>query len=535
MNPSQLTILYVDDTGSQRYAISRMLASAGFTVVQAATGRQGLELAKGRPDLILLDVKLPDIDGFEVCRLLKADPETSGIPILQVSAEFREPEHKATALESGADGYLVHPLNAIELTATVQALVRARLAKDDARKQYLKAEAELARREKAEHELRESVNQLRALFENAMDAMTIWDEQGHFLDVNPAACRLFGYGREELLGSRVEDFVAPEDKQEVSRALRPGKEERAAKGEFTLIGKDGSRRIIEYTATVDYIPGQHLSIMRDISQRKKDELEIRQFNQNLERRVAERTAQLQEINRELEAFSYSVSHDLRAPFRHIAGFSELLQKRLSVTDDVARHYVQTIAESARYAGTLVDNLLAFSRMGRSEVRQRRIGMDGLLEEVLRDLAPEMAGRNIEWKISALGEVKADAVMLRLALQNLVANALKYTRKRSRAVIEIGAERGENENVYFVRDNGVGFDMRYVDKLFGVFQRLHRMEDFEGTGIGLASVRRIVQRHGGRTWAVGEPDVGATFYFSLPNEGAVPDALPGQLMKEQVNG
>jgi light-regulated signal transduction histidine kinase (bacteriophytochrome) len=231
--------------------------------------------------------------------------------------------------------------------------------------------------------------------------------------------------------------------------------------------------------------------------------------------VLDRTRELEEANRELESFSYSVSHDLRAPLRHIMGFAQLLQKRAAGNLDPAlRGYVDAISEAAQEGGKLVDDLLSFSRMGRAELRRSTVSLDELVADVRRDVMAEAAGRSITWKVGALPSVDADPAMLRLVLRNLLANALKYTRPRDEAIIEINAERSPSEVHVWVRDNGVGFDMRYVDKLFGVFQRLHTAEQFEGTGIGLANVRRIVSRHGGRAWAEGVPGEGATFHFTL---------------------
>ncbi|QFU15127.1 ATP-binding protein [Microvirga thermotolerans] len=231
--------------------------------------------------------------------------------------------------------------------------------------------------------------------------------------------------------------------------------------------------------------------------------------------------ELRRSNRELEAFSYSVSHDLRAPFRHIVGYAELLKKQeMERLSERGRRYVDVIIESAYTAGTLVDNLLNFSHMGRTALKPRRVETRTLVDEVRQRLALDTADRRIVWTIGDLPPVHADPVMLRLVFENLLSNAVKYTRPREEAVIEIGSYREDGSTVFFVRDNGVGFDMAYVGKLFGVFQRLHRMEDFEGTGIGLANVRRIVERHGGRTWAEGAVDRGATFFFALPDsEGA----------------
>jgi light-regulated signal transduction histidine kinase (bacteriophytochrome) len=230
--------------------------------------------------------------------------------------------------------------------------------------------------------------------------------------------------------------------------------------------------------------------------------------------------ELKKSNKELEAFSYSVSHDLRAPLRHIAGYAELLTDfdgdKLS---ERGVRFLEHIGDSARFAGTLVDNLLSFSQMGRAALRHSDVNLEALVQAIQVEMAPDYEGRNVVWKVGALPAVLGDAAFLHLALRNLVSNALKYSRDRDPAIIEISSQpsEGSQETVVFVKDNGVGFDMAYAGKLFGVFQRLHRMEEFEGTGIGLASVRRIIERHHGRVWAEGAPGKGATFYFALPHQ------------------
>ncbi|MER8444686.1 ATP-binding protein [Mesorhizobium sp. M1066] len=254
------------------------------------------------------------------------------------------------------------------------------------------------------------------------------------------------------------------------------------------------------------------TLQLEVEQRKHRENDIRGLNQEL----AKRASELEASNGELESFAYSVSHDLRAPLRHSAGYAELLQKHASGLDEKSRRYIQTILASSKRMGNLIDDLLAFSRIGRAETNRRLVSLQQLVDEVVTEIGEETRGRDIVWKIDALPVCHGDRSMLRLVVVNLVSNAIKFTSMRTQAQIEIGCVDGHKDEVeVFFRDNGAGFDMQYVDKLFGVFQRLHLPEDFEGTGIGLAIVQRIIHRHGGRVRAEGAVDQGATFYFSLP--------------------
>ena len=249
--------------------------------------------------------------------------------------------------------------------------------------------------------------------------------------------------------------------------------------------------------------------------RRRAEKKINELNAELNRHMQE----IETANKELEAFSYSVSHDLRAPLRHITGFVELLNKRdLASLDEKSRHYLEVISTASRQMGVLIDDLLSFSRMGRAEMMKTRVDFGTLVEEVVDALQDEAKGREIAWEIAPLPVVEGDAAMLRQVMFNLIANALKFTRSRSQARIEIGAVIDQpDETIFYVRDNGVGFDMKYADKLFGLFQRLHSSDEFEGTGVGLANVQRIIRRHEGRIWAEGAVDGGAVFWFSLPKK------------------
>jgi PAS domain S-box-containing protein len=347
--------------------------------------------------------------------------------------------------------------------------------------------------------------ELDRFFALSLDFLCIASADGYFKRVSPAVTDILGWSVEEFLSRPFISFVHPDDQaatlREVEKQIVAG--EKVLQFENRYRHKNGSWRVLSWRS----IPygGLMYATARDVTEQKRAEEEI-----------IRQKGELEATNKELEAFSYSVSHDLRAPLRHIDGFVKLIEKQAAEKlDERGRRYLGIIANSARDMGNLIDDLLVFSRMSRTELHRINVAPESLVDEVVDSLQGEIHGRRIDWKLGALPQVEADPSMLRQVWANLIGNAVKYTRPREPAEIEIGCNADNGEFVFHIRDNGVGFDMQYAHKLFGVFQRLHRAEDFEGTGIGLANVQRIVHRHGGRVWADGKVDGGATFFFSLP--------------------
>ena len=375
---------------------------------------------------------------------------------------------------------------------------------------------------------KQSRDRLAAIVDSAGDAIIGRDRAGTVMTWNEAAERMFGYSAAEIVGRSIGMLVPAELAGDSDRLFAKMAQEATPEHFETIrVTKDGRHIVVSIT----YSPIQDTAgsivaaamIIRDITERKQTEAELARHRQHLEELVAARTADLAQANQnleaanhELESFAYSVSHDLRAPLRAIDGFSQVLvedyEEKLGTE---GKRILQIVRNGATKMGRLIDDILAFSRVSRQTIAASKTDMGSLVQDALRELAPAMADRSIEMKIGPLPYVHGDRAMLERVWTNLLQNAIKFTGPKPNPVVEVGARPEGGETVFFVKDNGVGFDMRYADKLFGVFHRLHTMEEFPGTGIGLAIVNRIVTKHGGRVWAESTVGEGATFYFALP--------------------
>jgi signal transduction histidine kinase len=413
--PAPTKILIAEDSATQAERLRHTLEQHGYSVAVAANGRLALQMIpQFQPALIISDVVMPEVDGYELSRRIKQNAALRDLPVILVTT-MADPQDVIRGLECGADNFVLKPYDERYLIGRIR---------------YVLANREF-------HQLQDA----------GMGVELWFNDKKHYITA----------GRLQILNLLLSTYDA---------AIQRNKE-------------------LQHSQEA-----------------------LRTLNTRLE-----------DANKELESFSYSVSHDLRAPLRSINGFSQMLANdRLSTLSPEARRYLNIVIESSRQMDQLIDDLLEFSKMGRAEMRHSSVDLDAVVQEAIRTLEMTTEGRSIAWHVAPLPQVIGDAAMLKQVFVNLLSNAVKYTRPREAAVIEINIA-GEQDGrvIVSVRDNGVGFDMRYADKLFGVFQRLHSADEFEGTGIGLASVRRIIERHGGRTWAEGKPDEGAAFYFTLAAE------------------
>jgi len=614
MSNEKANILIVDDKVSNLFALEEILTRPGRNFIRAINGKDALRMVLNKDiDLIILDVQMPGMDGFEVANILKSNRRSKDIPIIFASAEKKEHRFILQGFGEGAVDYLYKPLDAEITEAKVAVLLQLHTQKKElARKNatleryallinnsadliciinahtlkflevndavnamlgytveemkgssfafYLSREdrpllEQLSKENKDTFsfetrvyskdrmikwlhwnivskndlwfanarditgikEAEEIRNHLAIVVKQSNDAIYLHNHDGKIISWNEGAEKIYGFTEAEALNMKIWNIVpdhAMQEMQEVINGILKG--ERIQSMEMKRITKYGKMIDVVFSASVITDPNDNLKSVaiteRDITAQKKSDQEIQQLNNELTRHIDE----LQVINQEMESFSYSVSHDLRAPIRCINGYSHIiLDAYREHFDEELNRLFGIILENSKKMGALVDDLLAFSRLGKRGLSKGRIDIDEVAHRVVTDIGVAGARLNARINIGPLKPTEGDQTLLYQVFMNLVSNAIKYSGKKENPVIDIGCTEQGNEYIYYVKDNGSGFNMKHAHKLFGVFQRLHNNNEFEGTGVGLAIVQRIVAKHGGRVWAESVEGEGATFYFSLP--------------------
>jgi signal transduction histidine kinase/DNA-binding NarL/FixJ family response regulator len=553
------TILVAEDDPEIRELLVLLLRSHDYELLEASDGMEAYELLHQRkPDLLITDVVMPRMDGYELVRRVRQDESLAKLPVIFCSASYHGREIREMARTLDVSATLLKPYDVSTVPEVVDHVLSAHQIEDSA--------AQAQSLTQAQERLNAIVQFSRGLFAQttlnslvsfachavrdiclAQCAQLELGSQGQPLH----KCVASGLGEAEsqhllavqvyrdLLGSVREGnpVVFPMSEQEAGalRVSNPGEfvsllglpisTATRRYGFLCVVNRIGSTVFSEediavakaLTAQIGAAfenVSRRIELEREVAQRKAQEAEVREFNQELEHRVAERTEQLEAANRELEAFTYSVAHDLRAPLRLIDASVQMLREpHLGLQRPVTLHLDQ-IQRGATNMSALIDGLLALSRVRHVEMRDLPVSLNRLVNEAIQQLTEDARGRDIEWRIGELPTVPCDPELMLQVFVNLISNAIKYSRPRPRTIVEIGVGTRPERHIY-VRDNGVGFDMRFAAKLFGVFQRLHRQDEFEGTGVGLATTSRIIERHGGRIWADSELGKGTTMRFTLP--------------------
>jgi PAS domain S-box-containing protein len=607
-------ILLVDDKPANILVLENLLTGKDRILVSATSGKEALQLTLNKQiDLIILDVQMPDMDGFEVAQILKSNKRTKNIPIIFATAESKERKFMMKGYDEGAVDYFFKPLDPEIVRAKVTVLLKLQLQKKELleknsslqksallinnsadiigivdattfrieeinnaftnilgysleeakgtalpfflgnEERVLLQELTKQSKERLSFETRayckdrsvkwlqwkvvvnegkwfvnirditevkqvEKIrNYLATVVKQSNDAIYIHDPEGKIISWNEGAEKIYGYSEYEALKMKIWNIIPDYMENEMTNILA-----NILKGQ--KIHALGTKRVTKHGKLIDVLfsaaaitdAGNDLKSIaiteKDITEQKLADEQIRTLNADLQTNVL----QLEETNKELESFSYSVSHDLRAPLRALSGYSRMIQEDyIAVLDDEARRLLGNIQTNAQKMGILIDDLLAFSRLGRKEVQRSQVDMEKIVESVLFDISKSME-HTASVKINPLLPAEGDHGLLHQVWVNLIGNAIKYSAKKENPQIEIGSTSSTTEITYYIRDNGSGFDMKYADKLFGVFQRLHNPHEFEGTGVGLAIVHRIITKHGGRVWADAKKNEGAIFYFTIPN-------------------
>lgn len=570
--------LIVDDNEQNLYLLDVLLKTNGFIVDQASNGVEALEAArKNKPDLIITDILMPTMDGFSLCRTWKSDKELRGVPFIFYTATYTEKKDEDFALSLGADRFVIKPQNPDDLLKIIREILDAQKAQSttpvESRslpkdKEYLKGynEALIRKLEKKMIQLETSNKRLNAFYQVSCDLVTIKSSPDIIQKVLKAIHEIIGYQRvvfflndekksslevDATFGFEEEAQILIKEKLGFSSAISQSLAGLSASSRQVINIPDTEKdarwiKIDESIRSALFIPvqfednligvlGLYSSEVDAFSENETDVVSLAnslaisiinnrtqekmvQLNLELEDRIKERTSQLQTSNKDLEAFAYSVSHDLRAPLRAISGYSNILAEEYQVSlNEEGTNYLNLISQNAQRMDKLITDLLALSKVSLTEKKYSKIKMAAILSEVLAEIiTPEMSNK-ITVEIETMPDIFADAILIRQVWTNLILNAIKYSSRKDQQMIHISHEEQQDFHVFAIEDNGIGFNQEIAQNLFQPFQRLFSEDEFEGTGIGLTIVKRIIERHGGQVWAEGKQNQGAKFYFSIPKK------------------
>lgn len=517
---AKIDILIVDDLPEKLLALESILTPLNQNLVQAKSGREALRLILQRDfSVIILDINMPGMDGFETATLIRQRDSSAHTPIIFVTSFSTADTEVYRGYSLGAVDYLFTPIVPEVLRSKVNVFIELQKKSRQVQRQAValrKAEEDRLQRQLDEASARlEWETRRNHFFRLSIELLAITNYEGVFTQTNPTWAKTLGYDEGELHGHSLHEFIHPEDAA-ATRAWVSGVLQADAPQylENRFRSKSGEFRWLGWTIAPFAAQGLLYVFARDMTERRQREEEVRQLNENLRQQARI----LQALNQELEAFSYSISHDLRAPLRAISSYSGmLLAGEAGALPPEASQIVGAVNRNSLQMAQLIEDFLNFFRVGQLEVKVTAIDMAAAAKDAIASLRDEQGKRSIEFTVGALPAARGDRVMVGQVLINLISNAIKFTAGKKKAKIEIGAQNGSGPVVYYVKDNGVGFSMEHYSKLFGVFQRLHNRSDFAGTGIGLAIVQKIVQRHGGKVWAEAVVDKGATFFFTLSGE------------------
>ena len=488
------SVLLVDDTEENRYTFKRYLEHEGFTVWEARTGAEALELIAKSPSVVILDIRLPDITGFEVCERLRSNPRTVSIPVIHTSANRIEVKDRVQGLRGGADAYLVQPVDPTELLATIRALLRVR---------------------KAEAAARTLANQWQTTFRAITDGVCLLDRELKIERSNPEFQRIFGLTEKELEGASLHTLLAADL---LDGDLAAIKGSRSITVEFM---RDHRTYRLTTNPVLEEGRLQHVvCVFADVTAQRQAERSMRSLNLDLEQRVKDRTLSLEDANKQLESFSYSIAHDLRAPLRAIQGFSDILLEDYAPTlDEDGQAFLRRIRDGAKRMDTLIQDLLNYSRISRAELKIEPVALSTVVEDVLAEnhaLLEERHAR-IDVQVPADLRVQAHEPALRQAIWNLLENATKFVAEQTTPQVRLSIEREGGRARLVVEDNGIGIASEHRDRVFRIFERIN-VREYAGTGIGLAIVRRAMERMNGAVNFSSEPGRGSRFWLELPVEG-----------------